>query len=260
MDRKNIDFIAKTPDDKLVLAKVWDKINGGIRKNILSSTCFLSERELEMTRYLFGDLEGLHPFGGYENAQRKMLIYLPEYMDETALWEDGPVHCLRASFYQGDTPTHRDFLGALIGSGVAREAIGDICVGCGTCDFFVTEEVSPYLLQSFTDAGRTRLHICQIPLSDVRIPEEKFIEIRDTLASLRLDSIVSSGFRIPRSQAAQLICAGKASVNELPCEKPDRAICQSDTVGVRGQGKIQLSSVGGQSKKGRLCVIIKKYI
>ena len=80
MDRSNIEKIARTPEDKLLLAKVWDKINAGIRKNIPSSTCFLTLRELDMTRYLFGDLEGLHSFGGYPEAERQMLIYLPDYL------------------------------------------------------------------------------------------------------------------------------------------------------------------------------------
>ena len=59
MDRSNIEKIARTPEDKVLLAKVWDKINTGIRKNIPANTCFLSLRELDMTRYLFGDVEGL---------------------------------------------------------------------------------------------------------------------------------------------------------------------------------------------------------
>ena len=60
MDRNNIDKIAKTPEDRLLLAKVWDKINAGLRKGIPANSCFLSPRELEMTRLLFGEPEGLH--------------------------------------------------------------------------------------------------------------------------------------------------------------------------------------------------------
>ena len=84
-----------------------------------------------------------------------MLVYLPEYLDEGALRdEDSPVICLRATFFDGDTPSHRDFLGALMGAGIARETVGDICVGKGSCDFFVTAQIAPYVLQNFTGAGR----------------------------------------------------------------------------------------------------------
>lgn len=261
MDRKNIEKIAQTAEDKLLLAKLWDKINAGMRKNIPAATCFLSPRELEMSRYLFGDEPGLYAFGGYADAERKMLCYLPDYLEEAALYDaDSPLACLRATFWDGDTPSHRDFLGALMGAGIARETVGDICVGKSYCDFFVSAEISPYILQNFTSAGRTHVHLEAIPLTDVEIAEPEVKEIKDTVASLRLDSIVSSGFRIGRSLAAQYIAAGKAAIDGLPCEKPDKPIAEGMKISVRGLGKIKIHAVNGQTKKGRISVIIHRYI
>lgn len=261
LTRERIERIAQNPEDKVLLAKVWDKIQAGMRKNIIAHSPFLSVRELELTRYLFGNAEGLHRFGGYAEAERQMLIYLPEYLDETALTdEDSPMVCLRATFYEGDTPSHRDFLGALMGAGIAREALGDICVGKGSCDFFVTAQVAPFLLQNFTGAGRTKLHLEAIPLGDVVIAPPETKQIKDTLASLRLDSVISAGFRIGRSQAAQYVSAGKAAIDGLPCEKPDRAVEEGMKISVRGLGKIKLTSVGGQTKKGRISVVIDRYV
>lgn len=261
MDRRNIDKIAQHAEDKVLLAKVWDKIQTGMRKNILSSTGFLSLRELDMTRYLFGQQEGLQAFGGYPEAERQILVYLPDYLDHSALEDDdSPIVCLRATFYEGDSPSHRDFLGALMGAGIARETIGDICVGKGSCDFFVTAEIAPYILQNFTGAGRTKLHLEQIPLACVQIAEPETKEIRDTVASLRLDSIVASGFRMGRSAAAQHIAAGKAAIDGLPCDKADKAVSEGMKISVRGLGKIKLKSVGGQTKKGRISVVIDRYV
>jgi len=261
MDRSNIEKIAKTPEDRVLLAKVWDKINAGVRKNIPASTCFLSLREQELCKYLFGQVEGLFSFGGYADAERKMLIFLPEYLDDSTLYEeDSPLVCLRVSFYEGDSPTHRDFLGALLGAGIGRETIGDICVGSSSCDFFVTAEIAPYIEQNFMSAGRTKLHLSRIALADVFIPEPETKEIRDTLASLRLDSVVSAGFRIGRSAAAQYIAAGKAAIDGLPCEKPDKPVAEGAKISVRGLGKIKLESVNGQTKKGRISVVIHRYV
>mgnify|MGYP003292840996 CR=1 FL=1 len=261
MDRSNIDKIARTPEDRLLLAKLWDKINAGIRKNIPSNTCFLSPRELDLSQYLFGSADGLYSFGGYPDSERQMLVYLPEYLEASSLYDsDSPVCCLRAVFYQGDSLSHRDFLGALMGTGISRECIGDICVGKGSCDFFVTAEVAPYILQNFSEAGRTRVRLTQIPLSEASIPEPEVKEIKDTLASLRLDSIISSGFRIGRSLAAQYIGAGKAAVDGLPCEKADKQIMEGSKISVRGLGKIKLAAVGGKTKKDRISVVIHRYV
>ena len=261
MDRSNIDKIAQNAEDRVLLAKLWDKITAGMRKNIPANTCFLSPREQEMANYLFGCPEGLHFFGGYPDAERKMLVYLPDYLDENALYGvDSPCICLRAAFFQGDSPSHRDFLGALMGAGVARETVGDICVGEGSCDFFVTAEIAPYLLQNFTSAGRTKLHLERIPLTDACIPEPEVKEIKDTLASLRLDSVISSGFRIGRSLAAQYVTGGKAAMDGLPCEKPDKPVSEGVKISVRGLGKIKLVKVNGKTKKGRISVVIHRYV
>ena len=261
MTRDNIDKIAQNPEDKVLLAKVWDKIQTGMRKNIIAASPFLSARELELTRYLFGNAEGLYRFGGYEDAERKMLVYLPDYLDASALSdEDSPVVCLHATFYEGDTPSHRDFLGALMGAGIARETLGDICVGKGVCDFFVTAQIAPYILQNFASAGRTKLHLEQIPLDCVQIAPPETKQIKDTLASVRLDSVISAGFRIGRSQAAQYVTAGKAAIDGLPCEKPDKPVAEGMKISVRGLGKIKLTTINGQTKKGRISVVIDRYV
>ena len=261
MDRSNIEKIAQSPEDRLLLAKLWDKIQAGIRRCIISNTCFLSLREQEMARYLFGAEPGLTFFGGYDEAERKMLVYLPEYLEEDSLYEaDSPVVCLRATFFEEDALSHRDFLGALMGAGIARETVGDICVGKGFCDFFVTAEIAPYVEQNFFSAGRTKLHLSRISLQDAQIPEPEIKEIKDTVASLRLDSVISSGFRIGRSLAAQYISAGKAAIDGLPCEKPDKPVSEGMKISVRGLGKIKLASVNGRTKKDRISVVIHHYV
>lgn len=261
MDRSNIDKIAQNAEDKVLLAKVWDKINTGIRKNIIASTAFLTPREQEMCRYLFGSEPGLYFFGGYEGAERQMLIYLPDYLDESALTdEDSPIACLQAEFYEGDSLSHRDFLGALMGAGIARETVGDILIDGNSCDFLVTAQIAPYILQNLSSAGRTKLNLSAVPLSRIHVPEPQLREIKDTLASVRLDSVVSSGFRIGRSLAAQYIHAGKVAVDGLPCEKPDKIVAEGAKISLRGSGKIKLASIGGKTKKDRISVTIYRYV
>lgn len=214
-----------------------------------------------MARYLFGKEPGLFCFGGYPDAERRMLCYLPEYLDESCLYgDDSPVVCLRATFYDGDSPSHRDFLGGLMGCGVERDVLGDILVCNSSCDFFVTAQIAEFIQQNFLSAGRAKLHIEAIPLSQVQTIAPEFVEIRDTLASVRLDSVISTGFRIGRSLASQYISAGKAAIDGLPCEKPDKQIDEGMKISVRGLGKIKVHSVSGQTKKGRIWVVIHRYV
>lgn len=258
MDRKNIDKIAQTPEDRVLLARLWDKITAGMSRNILACSGFLSPREQQMAQYLFGNAEGLRFWGGFENAQRKMLIYLPDYLEEIP--EDEPILCLKASFYTGDSLSHRDFLGALMGFGIDRACVGDICVEEGICHFFVSADIAPHLLRDFDKAGRIALHLSTVPLSQFSPPAEKTELLSDTVPSLRLDCILSSGFRISRSLADTFIRSGKAAIDGLPCEKPDRAVSQGASISVRGLGKIRLAEIGNRSKKDRIFIKIEKFV
>lgn len=261
MERENIEKIAKNHDDRMLLAKLWDQINTGMRRNVLAATCFLSPRELEMARFLFGNAEQLHEFGGYGDAERRMLCWLPDYLSEDCLLDDdSPVSCLRADFYAGNQLTHRDFLGALMGTGIGRETVGDISICGNRCHFFVTARIAPYLLQNFTVVGHTSLHLEQVSLQNLPLSEPQTRSFRDTLASLRLDSVISSGFRISRNAAVQAITGGRAAINGLPCEKPDKPVSEGDRISVRGLGKICLTVVNGQTKKGRISVVIDRYV
>lgn len=261
MDKTKIEKIAQTPEDKILLSKLFDKINTGYTKNIPANTAFLSPRELEMSRFLFGSVDGLYTFGGRDEAERKMLIFLPEYMDKAWLYEsDSPIVCLRASFHKSESLSHRDFLGAIIGAGIARDCIGDIYVDADSCDFFVTKEIAPYLLQNLETVGKAKVALENIPLTQVKTPEAKIQEISDTVASLRLDNIVSSGFHISRTKATQFIASGSVAIDGLPCEKPEKLLHQDTVISVRGMGKIKISKINGQTKKGRTAITIHRYM
>lgn len=261
MNRDNIEKIAQSPEDRLLLAKAWDKLNAGIRRNIPAHTGFLSPREQELCRYLFGSSSQIHYFGGCPEAERRMVCFLPDYLEPEWLFgEDSPIVCLRAAFYEGETLTHRDLLGALMGAGIRRETVGDIYMDSGSCDFFVTEEIAPFLLQNLTQAGRVKLRTQQLALAQVRLPEQKLLVLRDTLASIRLDSVISAGFRISRGAAAQHIAAGHAAIDGLTCQKPDKPVEQDSKISVRGLGKLKLEQVNGQTKKGRISVVIHRYL
>ena len=260
MDKqKCIAKVAENEEDRVLFARIYDRITGAEQKNIPGCTCFLSPREQVLTRRLLPHLP-LYFFGGHPQAERTVCCWLPDYLDEVWLSDgDSPIAAVRASFYEKDKLTHRDFLGSLMGCGIKRETVGDIYVAEGICDFLVLREILPYVLDNLLSAGRTKLHLEQIPLVAVAGPQLTVKELRDTVPSLRLDSIVGSGFAMARGKAAALIETGKVSLNDLPCLKPDKQLAEGDKVSARGFGKLVLSHVGGRTKKDRISITIEKY-
>ena len=174
--------------------------------------------------------------------------------------EEDAVRVVRASFYEEDSLTHRDILGSLMALGVTRETLGDILVSPRWADVLATGPAAELLLSEWTAAGRVRLHTASLPLEDLIPPEEKVKHIRDTVSSLRLDSVLASGFSLSRGKAAEAVTSGKVQVNWTDCQKPDRPVSQGDTLTLRGLGKCVLEEVGNQTKKGRVFITLKRYL
>ena len=127
-------------------------------------------------------------------------------------------------------------------------------------DVLATAPAAELLLSDWTDAGRVRLHTAPLPLAQLTPPQEKTKEIRDTVSSLRLDNVLAAGFSISRGKAAEAVEKGAAQVNWTVCQKPDKPVAAGDTITCRGLGKCVLDSVGGPTKKGRLPVVIRRFV
>ena len=257
MERKPLDRLGVTGEDRLLLAKVLDRAEQARRRNIPVSTDFLSPAQQALAEDLLR-LEGVTAYqktGGYDGAERCVLLFLPDWM------EDGepPIRFLRASYRVEDGLSHRDLLGSLMALGVAREKLGDILAGEDSADVCVLEGIAAFLLQNWESAGRAKLRVASIPPEDLRVPEVQCETYRDTVSSLRLDAVASSGFRLSRGRAAELVTAGRVQVNWRECVKPDRLLVQGDTVTARGFGRIELAEVGSLTRKGRISIVVRRY-
>lgn len=255
--KKRIAAIAENEDERRKLEAVCDRLERAEERQTPTATCFLSAREQALVRQI---LPNCRFFGGIAGAERAVAFYLPDYLTESSYFEDGPIACLRASFYEENSLNHRDVLGALMGAGIRRETVGDICIHGKTCDIFVLSELKKYLLDNLTSAGRTHLHLTQIPLRDAEKLPQELREERLTVSSLRLDGVISAAFHISRSRAAELIVGGAAAVNSLPCLKQDRAVVETDELSLRGFGKLRILAVHGETRKGRLALTVGKFV
>lgn len=257
------EMIAKAPcepEEKILLSHVADVLERSRSRNIPTYTDFLSPREQALVRQVL-PMYACTFWGGREDAERAVCVALPDYLDESWLYTDeAPLAALRAEFTDREKLTHRDFLGSLMGCGIQRSAVGDILVSEHSADFFVTRAMAPYILQNLLSAGRVKLSVSEVALHDVLIPEQKVSDHKDTVASLRLDAVCASAFRLSREKAAIAIQAGKVSLNNLPCEKPDKAVSEGDAISMRGAGKAMLAEVSGKTKKGRIAIVLRRYV
>jgi len=262
MDRNElIAKIASNEDDELFLRKVSDKMEKARQKNIPVWTRFMTAaQQIIAERFVSFSGGEYYLSGGWENAERKVMGFLPDWM-EAPEEDDIPVSVIKGEFAaEYANISHRDVLGALMGLGIERDTVGDINVSEGKFYFAATEEIVPYIMQNFTSVGRAAVSVAVIAAEDADIKEMPSKIISATVSTLRLDSIVSAGFKLSREKSVQLIKSGKVTLNHEECLKPDKQVGEKAAITVRGSGKISLDEIGGETKKGRISVKIKRFL
>ena len=252
---------AQEPSDRLLLAKVLDQYEQSQRRNVPAATGFLSPREQAMAAALLnaaGVRSGYALDGGFAGAERKRLIFLPDWLEEPT----GEELCfLRAAFHGADSAlTHRDLLGSLMGLGVDRSRVGDILVGPHSADIAAAPSLRDFFLREWGQAGRVKLTVTEISREELTVPEVQTKTVRDTVASLRLDAVVGAAFSLSRGRASELIAAGRVSLDHAPCLKPDKPVAEGGVITARGLGRAKLAQVSGPTKKGRMAVVIERYL
>jgi len=259
-----LDRCARDSEERVVLSRVLDKLELAGNRGIPAHTDFLSPAQQAGVEDMLGALGRPRHlfFGGYEGAERKICIFLPDWQEEDDLTDDpeGPVAALRADYPRQARLTHRDILGSLMGLGLSREKLGDILPGEGGCQVLVLRQTLPILLSQWESAGRWSVKTRQLPLTELTVAIPQVKTIRDTVAALRLDAVLSVGFSTSRTKAGELISSGKVSLNHRECLKPDRAVAQGDVLTCRGLGKCVVKEIPGQSKKGRIMLVMERYI
>lgn len=193
-------------------------------------------------------------YGGYENADRCVAAFGDEIFDY-------PIACIKVEPLQqkfADKLTHRDFLGALMNLGIEREMLGDIKIIDNTGYIFCLEKISKYIIENLSGIKHTSVK-CQVidetPKILNRLPdEEEYI-----VSSLRIDTVVSTVFKISRSAASQLVNQEKIFINSKIIYKDSVQLKENDIVSVRGYGKFIYSQTVNETKKHKIVAAIRLY-
>lgn len=243
-------------ETELLIARISDTIEICERTKKPKFFGFLSlEQTVLSQRFLENQSVSYRFFGGYDGAQRVMLGCFPDWAEDFSF----PITAITFSFRKSDTLSHRNFLGSLMALGLKREAVGDILVENGRAVVFLATEIKEYVLNQISKIGRTGVTLNEgysLPLPQ----SNKMVEVTDTIASNRLDCVVSSVSSVSRGVANELIEQGLVSVNSVVCQKPTKLIVEGDVLTVRGKGKFTVCSLSGKTKKQRTVLVFKKYI
>lgn len=214
---------------------------------------FLNELEVSTAHNYLKNQKVEHTFyGGYPSATR-MFLYL-----ENELSECSDIVPLKIKIKGDNNPTHRDFLGSLMGLGINRECVGDILIKDGYAVAFVKAEMSEYIIQNLDSVGRSKVevHVFGGELASLASELEQAEVI---VTSMRIDNFITSVSDCSRQKAAEFIKDDSVFVNYSCIDKISKTLNTGDTVSIRGVGKFKIGEILRKTKSGRLVLSVLKY-
>ena len=247
--------VPQSEEDKLTVRHILDiAVRSEQSFRPLYST-FLDDRQLAICEAaLKSSWRGSYiTVGGYPDAERRVIAF--GINDESEAYP--PFEALVFNYPADSGLSHRDFLGSIMALGIKRELLGDILVGKVRTAVFVCSAALP-LVREMTKVGNCGVRITD-DFTEADIPQQEYDEIRSTVASLRLDAVISTGLRMSREKTAELIKSKGVMHNRIMTFCPSDKVEEGDKFSIRGFGKLELSEIGGQSKKDRLFITIRKY-
>ncbi|ASC69673.1 uncharacterized protein XM38_006020 [Halomicronema hongdechloris C2206] len=255
------DDLLQAVEHRQCLARLLDQVELAIKTWDLVFSDFLSPSEWAEAKAVFQQLTEVHvvAFGGYPQAERQRCgiarTELPLESDQV------PLALLDiAGNFLFDAATHRDFLGAILGTGLVREKIGDIIVlGERGAQVIVMPELVDFLETTLTQVRSVPVKTRAVDWQQLKVRPPRTKEMTTVEASMRLDAIASAGFGISRSKMADLINAGDVRVNWITVTRTSHTIEPGDLVAIRGKGRLQIGDVA-TTKKQRYRVQLTRYL
>jgi photosystem II S4 domain protein len=253
--------LLKGVENREAVVRVIDQAEQAIKTWDIVASDFLSPPELADVQQVFARLTDVEllPWGGYPQAERqRVAIARSDIPLDTSQVAIAALDI--AGNFLFDQATHRDFLGALLGTGIVREKVGDILVlGERGAQAIVVPEMVEFLEQSLTQVRSVPVKTRRIDWSELKLREPKKKELTTTEASMRLDAVASAGFGMSRSKMADLINSGDVRVNWKDITQSSHQLKSGDLVAIRGKGRLEIGEVA-VTRKERYRVQLTRFV
>jgi RNA-binding protein YlmH len=223
-------------------------------------TDFLEPPQLKQAQAILTWILGVRfqALGGYPNSERRRLVVYPDYFITETI--PTALAFVEISANSSASLEHRDYLGAITGLGLKREKFGDILVFERSCQMILEPELVQFLEQNLNQIASFPVTVNVIDSEQLNPPQQRLKTIKATVASPRLDAIAAFGYSESRSQMAREIKAERVKVNWVAVNSPDLQLKPGDMISIRGRGRVLFQETTGKSKKGRLGILLIRYL
>lgn len=257
----------KRQEDKMVLAQVLDKISLMQKTQKIEYTDFLDMYQISLVEAFLKKInfDSFILFGGFKDAERKVLIVFPEKynleMVEKNYSKLLKIVRVQLGVEERGKYAHRNYLGGIVKLGLKREKVGDILVFDDGADIVTINDFASILkteLGTLTRFQNSKIE--DLELDKIRSLELKLEEVKIIVPSLRLDNFVSDLAKTSRSKAGEIIAQERVFVNGKSETKLSKQVKQADIITIRGKGRFVIKEFTGTTRSGRTVVLVEKYV
>ena len=252
--------LLKGVENREAVARIIDLAERSLKTWDVVLSDFLSPVVLAEVEQIFARLTEIEllTWGGYPQPERQRVgISRAEIPFDRSQIEVVALDI--AGNFLFDPATHRDFLGAILGTGIVRDKIGDIIVlGERGAQVIVVPEIVEFLETSLLQVRSVSVKTKRIELSELKIRPPQKKEMTTVEASMRLDAIASAGFGVSRSKMTEAISAGNVRVNWKEITQSSYSVQPGDLISVRGKGRLEVGEVS-VTKKQRYRISLTRY-
>lgn len=239
----------KSEANRIQMRRILDKLERVVRNHEIQYTDFLDPYEVKLSESILNrfDLDYFAE-GGTENAERRVLCIFPEYIAAADIEKPIAAIKIKGSF-KFNSISHRDYLGAIIGTGIKREKLGDIYVSEKSAVLILQREILDYIKLNLTKIGKETVQIEEIEFGDIEIPEQDYDEKVIFVSSPRLDSVISEIYGMSRAKSKATIAAQKVKLNWCLTEDSTSKVSAGDMISVKKLGRSKVLEELGKTKK-----------
>ena len=261
LDRKRILSHIRDNEQLGAMHHILDKVEVCLRKSGPQTSDFLDPFTISIASGILQGIQGIRfsTWGGYQGAERKKIYIFPEYFEVDEEGFQVSLICFNGNFKFFEN-SHRHVLGALLGSGIKRDKLGDIFVSENLIQVLADSKIASYLISNINSIGPVPVSGEEKGTESLILHQEALKEIRATVTSMRLDAVLSAGFFMSRAKSAELIKKDKVKVNWQPITRIDHQLSEGDILSVQGKGRIVVMEVMGTTRKDRIALKIGIYI
>jgi photosystem II S4 domain protein len=253
--------LLKGVENRDSLARVIDLAEQAIKTWEVVLTDFFSPPELAEIQRVFGKLTEVQILasGGYPQAERQRIAITRSELPLDVSQVSVALVDIAGNFLF-DTASHRDFLGAMLGTGIVREKTGDIIVlGERGAQAIVVPELVEFLQMSLKQVRSVAVQTRPVDFSELKVREPKKKELTTVEASLRLDAVASAGFGMSRSKMVDFIEGGDVRVNWKDVSQASAQVKSGDLIAIRGKGRLEVGDIA-VTKKDRYRIQLTRYM